>query len=52
MLHLLGWFYEIAYNISIYVITRTRLIKKGIDTQRTAVIHFVLFIASMQFRKN
>jgi len=41
-----------AANISISVITRTPLIKKGIDIQETAVIHFVLFIASMQFRKN
>lgn len=43
---------SIAYNISIYVIIRTHLSKNTIDLQGTNVIHFVLFIASMQFRKN
>ena len=40
-----------TYNISIYVIVRTQLTENIIDIQGTNVIHFVLFIASMQFIK-
>jgi len=44
-------FKKLAGNISIYAIIRYSAFKTGIGYQRSNVIHFVLFIASMLFIK-